>query len=212
MSELIDIDPKEIYTHLANGKKYFPFLPRREDVTIEVVAHHIANIGRWNGATVHPDDPDRIFYSVAEHSVYVAWWLMEEFRDPRLAMQGLLHDASEAFTGDIIRPLKYSKIFHDLFKEFEEPNERCVADALGISYPLDPRVKMGDRAVCAAEWQQIIPKDRGLDFGVKFHDQSVVADRKIKMLNPAPARDLFLTTHKFFAALLHYIDRSHSVG
>lgn len=60
--------------------------------------HHIAmvlsRLCRFNGHT-------KRFYSVAEHSVFVSHLTHED-----CALEGLLHDASEAFTGDITQPLK----------------------------------------------------------------------------------------------------------
>lgn len=46
------------------------------------------------------------FYSVAEHSLLIALWLRDEGYDPDVQMAGLLHDAAEAYTGDIIWPMQ----------------------------------------------------------------------------------------------------------
>ncbi|MEE8537601.1 MAG: hypothetical protein V3S71_06295, partial [Acidobacteriota bacterium] len=98
------------------GVEFFPLAPRFEDIWIEDLAHHLANVNRYNGACVKP-------YSVAQHSVYVAEWLAEHvglapLRVAELGMEertvaennivkwGLLHDASEAYVSDICGPIK----------------------------------------------------------------------------------------------------------
>lgn len=67
---------------------------RREDITWA-----LSNLCRFNG---HLD----CFYSVAQHSVHVADRVFEETKDRRQALLGLLHDAHEAYTGDVVRPIK----------------------------------------------------------------------------------------------------------
>lgn len=70
------------------------------------IAHGLSNICRWGGHV-------KEFYSVAQHSVLVS------YACPTKPLAGLLHDASEAFLGDIISPLKsmlpgYKEIEHQL--------------------------------------------------------------------------------------------------
>lgn len=64
---------------------------------IEEIAHSLSLLCRFNGHTSR-------FYSVAEHSLLVAH-LMEYHvgGDP---LEGLLHDATEAYLGDVPAPLK----------------------------------------------------------------------------------------------------------
>jgi hypothetical protein len=61
-----------------------------EDVCIEDVAHSLAFQCRYNGHC-------KRFFSIAEHSVIMSQ------QDGGLS--GLLHDAHEAYIGDIIRPI-----------------------------------------------------------------------------------------------------------
>lgn len=69
-------------------------------VCIEDIAHHLALINRFTGATVRP-------YSVAEHSLLVAEILERaNVTNPMALRAALLHDAHEAITGDIASPLK----------------------------------------------------------------------------------------------------------
>lgn len=149
----------EIYMHQSSGLKYYPFAPNPAHVDPNVIAHHLATRARWNGATQHRDYPDRIFYSVAEHSIYVAVYLEGVLRRPDLALQGLLHDASEAYNGDLIRPLKYSTEFAEPFKKVEVINEEAVSKRFSLPLELDPLVKVADDAVCNTEMQQIVPRD-----------------------------------------------------
>lgn len=64
------------------------------DVCLDDIAHALSNTCRFNGHV-------REFYSVAEHSVHVASLVPEEFR-----RAALLHDAAEAYCGDVVSPLK----------------------------------------------------------------------------------------------------------
>lgn len=76
------------------GHKFYPLDPRVEEVDIRDIAHALANVCRFTGHV-------RQFYSVAQHSVIVSAHVW-----PSLARAGLLHDAAEAYIGDISRPLK----------------------------------------------------------------------------------------------------------
>jgi hypothetical protein len=80
-------------------RKFYPLDPRPDDVCIEDIAHALANICRYGGHVKH-------HYSVAQHSIYVAAIVGKA--DPAHALSALLHDAAEAYIGDMVRPLKKS--------------------------------------------------------------------------------------------------------
>lgn len=63
-------------------------------ISIEDIAHHLSKLDRYNGAGAFP-------YSVGFHSLLVAESLPAE-----LKLWGLLHDATEAYLGDVVSPLK----------------------------------------------------------------------------------------------------------
>jgi hypothetical protein len=77
-----------------DGVKFEPFMPRAEDVNIKDIAHSLAMICRFNGHCQR-------FYSVAEHCIHISNLVSNEAR-----LFGLMHDAAEAYIGDIARPLK----------------------------------------------------------------------------------------------------------
>lgn len=64
------------------------------DPNIEDIAHALANICRWTGHTSR-------FYSVAEHCIRAA-----AIAPPECKLHVLMHDATEAYLGDVATPLK----------------------------------------------------------------------------------------------------------
>jgi len=122
----------QVYT----GRKYWPVDPRPEDVFIEDIAHALSLLCRYTG---HSDK----FYSVAEHSV-----LMSKLVRPDIALQALMHDATEAYLGDVGRPLKVSL---PEYKKIEEQNWYAIADRFMLPRQLDEEIKRIDIQICLAE-------------------------------------------------------------
>lgn len=125
----------------ATGKQFWPLDPRADEVDIVDIAHALAHICRYGGHCTR-------FYSVAEHSVYVSQAL-----PPELRMHGLLHDASEAYLGDVIRPLKR---FIPGYHEFEAKVMRVVCEHFGLQYPMPPEIKAIDNNIILDEHDQVM--------------------------------------------------------
>lgn len=124
--------------------------PDPERIRIEDVAHALAFLCRFNGHV-------RFHYSVAQHSLHVAA-LVAERHGPELALTALMHDAPEAFLGDMISPLK--ALMPD-FKRIEEGLARTMAEKFHLRFPEPAEVKAADLAILAAERDQVIaPTDR----------------------------------------------------
>jgi hypothetical protein len=137
-----------------------------DKVRLKDIAHSLACINRYNGHT-------RVPYSVAEHCVR-----MSQPELPGDPLTNLLHDAAEAYLGDIIWAVKnglgwwYSAIsfsftgrdFFIPFKDIEEDTLRLIYEGLGLSLGegiqrLCFRIltKAADRIMAITEIRDLLP-------------------------------------------------------
>lgn len=120
-----------------------------EDVRLPDIAHALSLINRFTGHTKAP-------YSVAQHSVLVSR-IVEE----RNALWGLMHDASEAYLGDVATPLK---MMLPNYRELEEQVQRVVAAKFGLKWPMPHDIKEADLRALMAEKRDLVPG--GHDWGI----------------------------------------------
>lgn len=107
------------------GKKFDPTSPELEDIDVEDIAHSLSLICRANGHF-------REFFSVARHCINCAREAEARGYTARMRLLCLLHDATEAYIGDMTRPLKRQ------LPDYCACEERLYADilaALGIPAP-----------------------------------------------------------------------------
>lgn len=88
------MERKTDWMQTYTGRRFYPFEPSGDDMCIQDIAHALSLLCRYNGHCLG-------FYSVAQHSVMVSLHC-------KYPLHGLLHDADEAYLGDISRPVKRS--------------------------------------------------------------------------------------------------------
>jgi hypothetical protein len=175
--------------------------PDPDDIHLEDIAHHLAGINRWTGASR---------YTVAEHCVYVSC-----LAPPARARWSLLHDAAEFVLGDVSGPLKsvlrgvsdlpdcvraelraelspalweFLSVAIPGYKALQSRWDNAIAVRFGVE-PLD--VKQWDREALLAERRDIL----GLD-GVPWIEDGAgyvaVSTPVLPLCDPAAAERLFL--------------------
>ncbi len=161
----------------VSGKKFHFLDPNPEEIDIEDIATALGNNCRYTGQS-------KSFYSVAEHSVAVC-----ELSGNTL--EGLLHDASEAYLQDIASPVK---AYLSNYKELEHGVMCAVSKKFGFQYPYGKKIKFADVVQLSTEarhllpskgddwqWEWIWPEGRPKRFGIIP-----------RCLSPKNARKLFL--------------------
>lgn len=112
--------------------------PEPDQIDILDIAHALARIPRFNGHT-------RDNYSVAQHSVFVSHLVK-----PDQALYGLLHDAHEAYLGDLLKPFlmeypglreaflearnRFDKVIFEKFRVVvEDEDDLAIADEQALA-------------------------------------------------------------------------------
>lgn len=109
---------------------------RPEAIDIKDIAHALSQLCRFSGQC-------RSFYSVAEHSIRVCGLVPDEHK-----LAALLHDASEAYLGDVIAPIKQML---PAYKKLEDELMAVIANKFGFQWPLPAVVKEADRKMLDQE-------------------------------------------------------------
>jgi 5'-deoxynucleotidase YfbR-like HD superfamily hydrolase len=106
----------------THSGRYFDYsAPAAADICIEDIARSLSMTCRFRGHVTG-------FYSVAEHSVLVRQLVIEAGR-PDLGLAALLHDAHEAYIGDIPTPLKV--VLGEELDQIVADIDEAICDAVG---------------------------------------------------------------------------------
>lgn len=174
---------KYSWIQLYSGKKFYVLDPHPEDINIEDIAHALSRVCRFSGHVKCEH------YSVAQHSVLVSYLCNSEDR-----LHALLHDASEAYIGDINSVLKKTPIFKE-YKALEHKLQSMIYERFGLSTTEPISVKQTDLKMLATEAR---------DFMSPLHPEWKQPCEpypfKIEALLPAEAKDLFLKRYRELTA------------
>lgn len=167
-------------TSISAGKGLFDYADHSKSIfTIEDVATSLSNICRYTGHIL-----PGLFYSVAEHCVHVSRVVPEE-----MAFEGLMHDAPEAFIGDVNSVLK--QFIGPEFKDLDHSVSMYLAHRYGYLYPYPREVKVADGRMYRTETPQIT-EDNDKFWLLDAVPYNIV----LPCWNPTQAREEFLNRFK----------------
>ncbi len=108
-----------------------------EQICINDIAAGLGKTCRFSGQI-------RRFYSVAQHSI-----ILSKIVPDRLKKVALLHDASEAYLQDVIKPLK--NLLGSSYTDIENKFEHAIFDRFGLDFDLLLEIKPYERFVYEQE-------------------------------------------------------------
>lgn len=141
----------------ASGRSVDLLHPDSNTIWPEDIAHHLSLINRFNGATDGP-------YSVAQHSCLLVQYAAQNKLGDDLCKKLLLHDAHEAYMGDITRPCKQALTMLGPAPQGYAPVRildyklgNAIAERFGIDWRDEPRVKELDNLILLTEGFHLMP-------------------------------------------------------
>lgn len=141
------------------GVRFDLAVPSAESVSFRVIATVLARVPRFGGHTRGP-------LSVAQHCVEGARAIMRDHDRRDWAAAFLLHDAHEAYIGDITSPVRDALVFHagtagDVVRraiaDLKGSIDRAIYEAAGIKWPLPAKT----RAIIAEYDLRMLRTERG---------------------------------------------------
>lgn len=170
------------YVSTFSGNRFYPLEPWIDHVDIEDIAHGLAYQCRFNGQT-------REFYSVAQHSLLVCSLAPTDLR-----LAALLHDAAEAYLGDMVKPLK---VLLPEFAAIEDKVSAIIAAAFEIDFSDYAPIKRADLVALATEKRDLMP-------------HSVERWAYLDGIAPSPQRIVAMQPHEAKRAFLEQFERLHA--
>ena len=141
-----ETDPNSPWIETFSGESFHFMIPSPDEVHISDIAQSLSKVCRFSGHCTR-------FYSVAEHSGIIADWLYEQTGDKALALQALLHDASETYLVDVPRPIKP---FLTNYYEIEGRVMVAIFQRFGLPEKLDNRIKEADARILVDERRDVM--------------------------------------------------------
>lgn len=129
--------------YTASGRRIDFADPQPEMICIDDIAHHLWNQCRFNGGTSR-------FYSIGEHSWIGAAFIHEDHRD-----EFLLHDAHEAYLGDLNGILKKMPELAG-YRDLEQRWDRVIREKYGLPLEMSQAIHDMDRRMLMTEKRDLM--------------------------------------------------------
>jgi uncharacterized protein len=178
-----------------SGKQIALFDPQPDQIDIWDIAHHLSMICRYGGACKHR-------YSVAEHCVHVHDEFVHVYnispdsvapellrRKEEVALALLMHDAHEAYVGDLTRPLLSHPAIAEAFLPIAERIQTVIEQVYNVDSIPTALLEEYDDIVLRAEARQLV-HSQGRTWNFQGVDDRLIS---VHCWEPAQAKQQFLT-------------------
>lgn len=166
MSELVVNYDEDPYILGPYGEHVSLLNPMSSPLLIRTIARSLCRLPRYTSHSL-----GLFTYSVGQHSLGVSYLVPREF-----ALEGLLHDGTEAYLNDMSTPLK--RLCPD-YKIVERRFDIAIRARFGLPQDESPCVKYADRVMLATEKRDIMPHDStdwAVLVGIKPMEQRIRPD------------------------------------
>jgi uncharacterized protein len=148
---MMTLPTSQLFVQTRSGQAVSLIDPKPNTINLGDIAHSLARLPRFAGHTKEP-------YSVAQHCVAGANAVFMEAKNPVLALHFLMHDAHEAYIGDMLRPVELlintylltlgikevtSATFPNIWANIKNVVDEAIYHALDLPRPSDgQRIKI----------------------------------------------------------------------
>ena len=159
------------------GRHFWPLDPDPDQIDIVDIAHALSHICRFGGHV-------KKFYSVGQHCILASTIPKSKIDQ----LRALLHDASEAYIGDIVSPLKTGPGY-SYIRNAEERLHEAISKRfkLGENF-LNIKVKEADLKMLLAEARDLM----GGPSWMERYKDVIPFNQKIEPWTPANVKSLYL--------------------
>jgi uncharacterized protein len=156
MSELHPLFDYDGHMNTVSGIKFNIFDPKPEMISIEDICNGLSFKGHFCGQSPK-------FFSIAQHSLLVESRLPDTWKQniPEISLVALLHDAPEAYIGDMIKPIK---IHFPLFSEIEDKIMKAISVAFVFDLSYMSMIKRYDKEAQKIEYNTFYAKTCNMDY------------------------------------------------
>lgn len=144
----------DFWTETYTGQRFFFSHPEAHTYSLADIAHQLSLVCRFGGSC-------RFHYSVGQHSLLVADALWRDTGSAIEALDGLFHDAAEAYLGDVKKPIKVQLPAYQIAEAKVDRAIRAQMIAAGIPVPVEERAR------------------------TKFFDTRILCDERAALMTPS---------------------------
>lgn len=154
------------------GKKFNLFEPTPDMIDIQDIATGLANKGHFSGFSPK-------YFSIAEHCIMVCdeFALWNDSQPDSMKLLALLHDAPEAYIGDMVKPLK---IHMPDYIAVENRIMKVIAERFNLDLSLMHLIKPTDLLI------------QNIEYNAFFHGGQIAMNQTVSYLDPDTAKAVFI--------------------